>query len=160
MVFLWCSSIQQSNPMRSLERGSLCILLKGHAYSGTTIFLADRYTAKTSDFLLTSPQRVSANLFKNVKGVVFDEAIIAVLSASLIAPFILPRINGVLDSVPILRDHKSLASLLAGMIVFGIANGVKMPAILKAVTIGVAGAFILVAVIPLYTSVTNRGVGN
>jgi hypothetical protein len=159
MVFLWCSSIQQSNPMRSLEKGSLCILLKGHAYSGTTIFLADRYTAITSDFLL-SVQRVSSNLFKSAKGVVFDEAIIAVLSASLIAPFILPRINGVLDSVPILRDHKSLASLLAGMIVFGIANGVKMPAILKAVTIGIAGAFILVAVIPLYTSVTNRGVGN
>jgi len=145
--------------MRSHESGSLCILLKGHAYSGTTIFLADRYTAKTSDFLL-SVQRVSSNLFKNVKGVVFDEAIIAVLSASLIAPFILPRINGVLDSVPILRDHKSLASLLAGMIIFGIANGVRMPSILKAVTIGVAGAFILVAVIPLYTSVTNRGVGN
>jgi len=95
----------------------------------------------------------------NIKGVVFDEAIIAVMSASLIAPFFVPRINNVLDSVPILRDHKSLSSLVAGMVVFGIAKGVKMPSILKAVVIGVAGAFILTAVLPLYTQVTNRGVG-
>ena len=96
----------------------------------------------------------------NIQAVFFDEAIIACLSMSLIAPFFVPRINNVLDSVPILRDHKSLSSLVAGMVVFGIAKGVRMPSILKAVTIGVAGAFILVAVIPLYTSVTNRGVGN
>ena len=104
------------------------------------------------------PQIVTS-VAKNIKGVVFDEAIIAVLSASLIAPFFVPRINNVLDSVPILRDHKSLASLVAGMVVFGIAKGVRMPSILKAVVIGVAGAFILTAVLPLYTQVTNRGVG-
>ena len=96
---------------------------------------------------------------KDIKGVVFDEAIIAVMSASLIAPFFVPRINNVLDSVPVLRDHKSLASLVAGMVVFGVAKGVTMPSILKAVVIGVAGAFILTAVLPLYTQVTNRGVG-
>ena len=102
---------------------------------------------------------ITTNVAKNLKGIVFDEAIIAVLSASLIAPFFVPRINNVLDSVPILRDHKSLASLVAGMVVFGIAKGVRMPSILKAVVIGVAGAFILTAVLPLYTQVTNRGVG-
>jgi len=103
--------------------------------------------------------QITTNLAKNLKGVFFDEAIIAVLSASLIAPFFVPRINNVLDSIPILRDHKSLASLVAGMVVFGIAKGVTMPSILKAVVIGVAGAFILTAVLPLYTQVTNRGVG-
>ena len=102
---------------------------------------------------------ITTNVAKNLKGIFFDEAIIAVLSASLIAPFFVPRINNVLDSVPILRDHKSLASLVAGMVVFGVAKGVSMPSILKAVVIGVAGAFILTAVLPLYTQVTNRGVG-
>ena len=95
----------------------------------------------------------------NIKGAFLDESVIAVMSASLIAPFFVPRINNVLDSVPILRDHKSLSSLVAGMVVFGIAKGVRMPSILKAVVIGVAGAFILTAVLPLYTQVTNRGVG-
>ena len=95
----------------------------------------------------------------SIKGAFLDESVIAVMSASLIAPFFVPRINNVLDSVPILRDHKSLASLVAGMIVFGIAKGIKMPSVLKAVVIGIAGAFILTAVLPLYTQVTNRGVG-
>jgi len=108
------------------------------------------------DFALT---QLVTNVAKNVKGVVFDEAIIAVMSASLIAPFFVPRINNVMDSVPVMRDHKSLSSLVAGMVVFGIGKGVRMPSILKAVVIGVAGAFILTAVLPLYTQVTNRGVG-
>jgi len=103
--------------------------------------------------------QVVTKLATNIKGVVFDEAIIAVMSASLIAPFFVPRINNVLDSVPILRDHKSIASLIAGMVTFGIAKGVRMPSILKAVVIGIAGAWILTAVLPLYTQVTNRGVG-
>ena len=95
----------------------------------------------------------------SIKGAFLDESVIAVMSASLIAPFFVPRINNVLDSVPVLRDHKSLASLVAGMVVFGIAKGIKMPSVLKAVVIGIAGAFILTAVLPLYTQVTNRGVG-
>ena len=94
-----------------------------------------------------------------VSSVVLDPAIIAVMSASLIAPFFVPRINGVLDSVPILRDHKSLASLIAGIIVFGVAKMPRIPTILSAVIVGVAGAFVLTAVLPLYTQVTNRGVG-
>jgi hypothetical protein len=96
---------------------------------------------------------------KTTKSVVLDQAIIAVMSASLIAPYFVPRINNVLDSIPILRDHKSLSSLIAGMIIFGVAKGVRMPAVLAAVIIGVSGAFILTAILPLYTQVTNRGVG-
>ena len=71
--------------------------------------------------------QIVTNVAKNVKGVVFDEAIIAVMSASLIAPFFVPRINNVMDSVPVMREHKSLSSLIAGMVVFGIAKGVRMP---------------------------------
>ena len=95
----------------------------------------------------------------NIKGAFLDESVIAVMSASLIAPFFVPRINNVLDSVPILRDHKSLASMIAGLVVFGIAGSVKGIPLLKGVIIGVAGAFLLTAVLPLYTQVTNRGVG-
>ena len=102
---------------------------------------------------------VASKPLKSIRGAVLDESVIAVLSASLIAPFFVPRINSVMDSVPILRDHKSIAALIAGVIVFGLAKSIRMPSILKAITIGVAGAFILAAVLPLYTQVTNRGVG-
>ncbi len=90
-----------------------------------------------------------------IKGVVLDPSIIAVMSASLIAPFFVPRINSVMDSVPVMRDHKSLSALIAGVIVFSISH-IPKNKFIQAVIIGIAGAFILTAVLPLYTQVTNR----
>ena len=77
------------------------------------------------------------------------------MSASLIAPFFVPRINSVMDSVPVMRDHKSLSALIAGVIVFSISH-IPKNKFIQAVIIGIAGAFILTAVLPLYTQVTNR----
>ena len=100
--------------------------------------------------------QVVTKLATNIKGVVFDEAIIACMSMSLIAPFFVPRINSVLDSVPFLRDHKSIASIVAGIVVFGIAKTPRIPDIVSAVIVGIAGVFILAGILPLYTQVTNR----
>ena len=107
----------------------------------------------TSDFLMGfSAKGIGAK----VTGIVTDRAIVAVLSASLIAPFFVPRINSVLDSVPFLRDHKSLASIVAGVVVFGVAKTPKIPNLISAVIVGIAGVFILAGILPLYTQITNR----
>ena len=97
-----------------------------------------------------------AGIGKKVTGIVTDRAIVAGLSASLIAPFFVPRINSVLDSVPFLRDHKSLASIVAGVVVFGVAKTPKIPNLISAVIVGIAGVFILAGILPLYTQITNR----
>ena len=95
---------------------------------------------------------------KKVFDVVGDTAIIAVLSASLISPMVIPKINSVMDSIPILKNHKSLSAGLMGVIIFGIAKSVgRKNKIIGAVIIGVAGAFILSAVLPLYSSITTKG---
>jgi hypothetical protein len=91
-------------------------------------------------------------------GVLKNEAIIAVLSASIVAPFVVPKINSIMDTVPILRDHKSIASFVSGMVIFGIASKVSQP-LLRAVVIGVAGAFVLSALLPIYSSLTTRNGG-
>lgn len=95
---------------------------------------------------------------RSSKAVLKNEAIIAVMSASIVAPFVVPQINKVLDGVPILKDHKSLASFGAGMAIFSIAPMFKMPT-LRAIVIGVAGAFILSALLPLYSQLTTRNGG-
>ena len=78
----------------------------------------------SSDFLMGfSTKGIGAK----VTGIVTDRAIVAVLSASLIAPFFVPRINSVLDSVPFLRDHKSVSSIVAGIVVFGVAKTPRIP---------------------------------
>ena len=95
---------------------------------------------------------------KNAKAVLKNEAIIAVLSASIVAPFVVPQINKMLDSVPILKDHKSIASFASGMVIFGIAPMFNIP-VVRAIVIGVAGAFILSALLPLYSQLTTRNGG-
>ena len=103
--------------------------------------------------------KVVTSALKETQMVIFDEAIIAVLSASLVAPFVVPRIDAVVDSVPILRDHHTISAIAAGVVTFAVAKGVpKIPAFVRAIIIGVAGAFILAGIVPLYTNVTNRGV--
>ena len=89
------------------------------------------------------------------KSVLKNEAIIAVLSASIVAPFVVPKINSLMDTVPILRDHKSIAAFVSGLVIFGIAAKMRTP-MLRAVIIGVAGAFVLTALLPLYSSLTTR----
>lgn len=94
-------------------------------------------------------------IMSDSKSVLKNEAIIAVMSASIVAPFIIPKINSLMDTVPILRDHKSIASFVSGLVIFGIAKGFKNP-MMRAVVIGVAGAFVLSAMLPIYSSLTTR----
>lgn len=98
---------------------------------------------------------VYKRVMSDSKQVLKNEAIIAVMSASIVAPFIIPKINSLMDTVPILRDHKSIASFVSGLVIFGIAKGFKNP-MMRAVVIGVAGAFVLSAMLPIYSSLTTR----
>ena len=99
-----------------------------------------------------------AKVTSDSKSIIKNEAIIAVLSASIVAPFVVPKINSLMDTVPILRDHKSIASFVSGLVIFGIASKVSQP-LLRAVVIGVAGAFVLSALLPIYSSLTTRNGG-
>jgi len=99
-----------------------------------------------------------AKVTSDSKAVLKNEAIIAVLSASIVSPFVVPKINSLMDTVPILRDHKSIAAFVSGLVIFGIAKGFKKPMI-RAVVIGVAGAFVLSALLPVYSSLTTRNGG-
>ena len=98
------------------------------------------------------------NLTKSSKSILKNEAIIAVMSATIVAPFVVPKINSLMDTVPILRDHKSIASFVSALVIFGIAASFKQPMV-RAVVIGVAGAFVLSAIMPLYSSLTTRNGG-
>ena len=99
-----------------------------------------------------------AKVTSDSKAVLKNEAIIAVMSASIVAPFVVPKINSLMDTVPILRDHKSIAAFVSGLVIFGIAKGISRP-MPRAVVIGVAGAFVLSALLPVYSSLTTRNGG-
>jgi len=62
-----------------------------------------------------------------------------------------------LESIPILKDHSSIAAFVTGLAIFSIAGTVASRNMyLRAVIIGVAGAFILSALLPIYSSLTSK----
>jgi hypothetical protein len=99
-----------------------------------------------------------ASTVSKSKSILQNEAIIAVLSSTIAAPFVVPKVNSLMDTVPILRDHKSIAAFVSALVIFGIAKGFKNP-MMRAVVIGIAGAFVLAAIMPLYSSLTTRNAG-
>ena len=109
-------------------------------------------------YLMANGVPLVSDATKQTKTIFKNEAVIAVLSASIVSPFVVPRVNSLMDTVPILRDHKSLASFVAGLAVFSIAMTVKGP-LVRAVILGVAGAFVLSSILPLYSSLTTRNGG-
>ena len=91
------------------------------------------------------------------KNILKNEAILAVLSASIVAPFIIPKINSLLDEVEFTKQHKSITSFLAGLAIFSVAGTIGGRNLyVRAMVIGIAGSFILSALLPVWTSLTSK----
>ena len=103
------------------------------------------------------PEKYGRALASASKNILKNEAILAVISASIVAPFVIPKINELLDSVEITKQHKSITSFLAGLAIFSVAGTIGGRNIyVRAMVIGVAGAFILSALLPVWTSLTSK----
>ena len=98
-------------------------------------------------------------LVKTPMEIFSDPAIIAVLSASLISPFIVPHINALIEQTP-LKAHKSIGAFLMGAIIFTfiapLTAGKGKGLILSSIILGIAGGFILTSVLPLYDQLTKQ----
>ena len=93
-------------------------------------------------------------LIKSPTEIFSDPAIIAVLSASLISPFIVPHINALIEQTP-LKAHKSIGAFLMGAIIFAVVAPLSTNVIIKSIILGIAGGFILTSVLPLYDQMTK-----
>jgi hypothetical protein len=103
------------------------------------------------------PAKYLSGITKASKGILQNEAILAVLSASIVAPFIIPKINELLSSVEITKSHQSITSFLVGLAIFSVAGAIGGRNVyVRAMVIGVAGAFVLSALLPIYSSLTSK----
>tara|TARA_R110002020_G_scaffold319575_1_gene535454 strand:+ start:15 stop:347 length:333 start_codon:yes stop_codon:yes gene_type:complete len=85
-----------------------------------------------------------------------NQAIIAVLSASILAPMIAPPINNAVKNIPFVRDHQSLSSFVPAIALFGIAKKFTTNSLLSALIIGVAGSFVLTGIMPYVSPLLSR----
>jgi len=94
------------------------------------------------------PQTVS-NIFRN-------EAIIAVLSASLLSPILVPKITEAVSNLPpLISGHASIAAAIPAILLFRLSLSMKA-GILRGAVIGIAGSFVLTAILPVVSPIMSR----
>ena len=92
---------------------------------------------------------------KTPKRVLGNEAIIAVLSASILSPLLVPTITKYVNMIPIISNHASIAAIVPAILLFRIGMSVKNR-LFGAAIIGVAGSFVLTAIMPIVSPLINR----
>ena len=96
------------------------------------------------------------NVLGTGKEIFKNEAIIAVLSASILSPFLVPKITELVSNLPpAISGHASIAAAIPAILLFRIAAGISNP-LLRAMLIGVSGSFVLTAVMPIVTPLISR----
>ena len=97
----------------------------------------------------TSVPKTVSNIFKN-------EAIIAVLSASILSPLLVPKITEIVSNLPpMISGHASIAAAIPALLIFRLAASVTNT-YLRGALIGVAGSFVLTAILPAVTVFNSR----
>ena len=81
--------------------------------------------------------------------------IVAIISASVLAPVIQPFVTDFINKIPIARDHVTIALIIISIVVLLIA--VKMKSgVFRAIIIGIAGSFLVIGAIPAVQQVLRR----
>lgn len=73
--------------------------------------------------------------------------LIVVGSAIVLTPLLQASVQSILDRIPILQDHATIALLVAGFIVFIIAS--KLKGVIKQIALGFAAGLAITAIAPL-----------
>ena len=104
---------------------------------------------------------VQKGLFKldpipSVKSIAKNEAILAVVSASILSPILVPKISEAVQRLPpMISGHASLAAAIPAILLFRI--GITMSnRVLGALILGVAGSFVLTAIMPIVSPILNK----
>jgi hypothetical protein len=95
------------------------------------------------------------NPFPTGKQIIGNEAILAVLSSSILSPMLVPTITSYIAKLPYVSTHVTIAAAIPAILLFRI--GVSMSnRTLGALILGVAGSFVLAAVLPFVSPILNR----
>ena len=96
---------------------------------------------------------VPANLFKlnplgTSKQIIGNEAILAVLSSSILSPILVPTITNYINKLPYVASHVTIAAAITAILLFRIGISMQNRTI-GALILGVAGSFVLTAIMPI-----------
>ena len=96
------------------------------------------------------------NALPTVKNIAKNEAILAVVSASILSPILVPKISEAVQRLPpMISGHASLAAAIPAILLFRI--GISMSnRVIGALLLGGAGSFVLTAIMPIVSPLLAR----
>ena len=97
----------------------------------------------------------SLNPFPTGKQIIGNEAILAVLSSSILSPLLVPTITSHINSLPFFAGHVTTAAAIPAILLFRIGISMKHRT-LGALILGVAGSFVLTATLPFIAPLMAR----
>ena len=92
---------------------------------------------------------------KTAKAALGNEAILAVLSSSILSPMLVPTITSYINRLPYVATHVTIAAAIPAIILFRLGISMKNRTV-GALILGVAGSFVLSAVLPFVSPILNR----
>ena len=103
---------------------------------------------------------IPSNLFKlnplgTGKQIIGNEAILAVLASSILSPILVPTITSYINKLPYVATHVTLAAAIPAILLFRIGISMQNRTI-GALILGVAGSFVLTAILPFVTPLMAR----
>jgi len=89
------------------------------------------------------------------KQIIGNEAILAVLASSILSPILVPTIVNYVNKLPYLSAHVTTAAAIPAILLFRIGIAMQNRTI-GALILGVAGSFVLAAVLPFVAPLIQR----
>ena len=89
------------------------------------------------------------------KQIMGNEAILAVLASSILSPILVPTITNYINILPYVASHVTIAAAIPAILLFRIGIAMSNRTI-GALILGVAGSFVLTAVLPFVSPILNR----
>jgi len=92
---------------------------------------------------------------QTAKQIIGNEAILAVLASSILSPMLVPTITSYINKLPYVAAHVTIAAAIPAILLFRIGISMKNRTV-GALILGVAGSFVLTAVLPFVSPILNR----
>lgn len=92
---------------------------------------------------------------KTIGAMVKSPEVIAIATSVFLVPIVQPFIDSIISKIPFLKNHRTLALIVAGVVIFFVASKVKS-SIFRAVVIGIAGSLFILGLSPIINQFVRR----
>lgn len=93
---------------------------------------------------------------KSLGALVKSPEVIAIATSVFITPLVQPFVDRLIARIPFLNQHRTIALIIVGVIIFMMAAKLKAGGFVRAIVIGIAGSLFIIGVAPFINQFVRR----